>query len=139
MTDPSTTAVSPPRFALGDGQAAFEVACDRAREEDWATRLFDRDTSLWSDDPGVQETIAQRLGWLDAADHFTDRIAALEGFGDGIVAAGFTTAIVAGMGGNAGTQTLAVVVRALATNQLTDTNTWRMILREAAIACANVP
>jgi magnesium transporter len=45
--------------------------------------------------------------------------------------------IVSGMGGNAGTQTLAVVVRALATNQLTDTNTWRMILREAAIACAN--
>ena len=23
MTDPSTTAVNPPRFALGDGQAAF--------------------------------------------------------------------------------------------------------------------
>ena len=45
--------------------------------------------------------------------------------------------IVSGMGGNAGTQTLAVVVRALATNQLTDTNTWRMILRELMIASAN--
>ena len=31
--------------------------------------------------------------------------------------------IVAGMGGNAGTQTLAVMVRALATNQLTSSNT----------------
>jgi magnesium transporter len=45
--------------------------------------------------------------------------------------------IVSGMGGNAGTQTLAVVVRALATNQLTDSNTWRMIGREFRIALAN--
>src|SRR3546814_9169761 len=42
--------------------------------------------------------------------------------------------IVSGMGGNAGTQTLAVVVRAIATNQLTDSNTVRMILREFRIA-----
>ncbi|MFM9827566.1 MAG: magnesium transporter [Sphingomonas sp.] len=45
--------------------------------------------------------------------------------------------IVSGMGGNAGTQTLAVVVRALATNQLTSSNTQRMILREFRIAAAN--
>ncbi|HMI18543.1 MAG TPA: magnesium transporter [Sphingomonas sp.] len=45
--------------------------------------------------------------------------------------------IVTGMGGNAGTQTLAVVVRALATNQLTDSNTLRMIGREFRIAAAN--
>ncbi|CAN5507501.1 magnesium transporter [soil metagenome] len=45
--------------------------------------------------------------------------------------------IVSGMGGNAGTQTLAVVVRALATNQLTSSNTLWMILREFRIAAAN--
>ena len=45
--------------------------------------------------------------------------------------------IVSGMGGNAGTQTLAVVVRALATNQITSSNTWRMVGREFAIALAN--
>ena len=45
--------------------------------------------------------------------------------------------IVSGMGGNAGTQTLAVVVRALATNQLTSSNTRRMIFREFSIALAN--
>jgi len=45
--------------------------------------------------------------------------------------------IVSGMGGNAGTQTLAVVVRALATNQLTSSNTKRMIVREFRIATAN--
>jgi magnesium transporter len=45
--------------------------------------------------------------------------------------------IVAGMGGNAGTQTMAVTVRALATNQLTSSNTRRMIFREVRIAAAN--
>ncbi len=45
--------------------------------------------------------------------------------------------IVSGMGGNAGTQTLAVIVRAIATNQLTSSNTGRMILREFRIALAN--
>jgi magnesium transporter len=45
--------------------------------------------------------------------------------------------IVAGMGGNAGTQTLAVAVRALATNQLTESNTIRAFVRELTIALAN--
>ncbi len=45
--------------------------------------------------------------------------------------------IVSGMGGNAGTQTMAVAVRALATNQLTSSNTIRQIAREFRIASAN--
>jgi magnesium transporter len=45
--------------------------------------------------------------------------------------------IVAGMGGNAGTQTLAVAVRALATNQLTESNTLRAFGRELKIALSN--
>jgi magnesium transporter len=45
--------------------------------------------------------------------------------------------IVSGMGGNAGTQTLAVVVRALATNQLTSSNSVRMVMREFMIALCN--
>ena len=42
--------------------------------------------------------------------------------------------IVASIGGNAGTQTLAVTVRALATNQLTQSNTARAIGREIRVA-----
>lgn len=45
--------------------------------------------------------------------------------------------IVAGVGGNAGTQTMAVTVRALATNQLTQSNTWRTIWRELRVAMLN--
>ncbi len=45
--------------------------------------------------------------------------------------------IVAGVGGNAGTQTLAVTVRALATNQLTRSNRWRSVSREIRVAILN--
>ena len=45
--------------------------------------------------------------------------------------------IVAGVGGNAGTQTLAVTVRALATNQLTRSNSWRAVGRELRVALLN--
>ena len=45
--------------------------------------------------------------------------------------------IVAGVGGNAGTQTLAVTVRAIATNQLTGSNRWRAVGRELRVASMN--
>jgi transaldolase / glucose-6-phosphate isomerase len=100
MTDPASTAVSPPAFALGEGTAAFEAAVAQARQEEWAVRLFDHDVTLWSSDLRVGAAIAERLGWLEAPVEFADRTAALEGFGDGATDAGFTTAIVAGMGGS---------------------------------------
>jgi len=99
MTDPVSTTPAP-RLSLGESTAAYDEAVDRARDEGWATRLFDRDVTLWSPDPRVGAAIADRLGWLDAPAHFADRIAALEGFGDAIVDEGYTTVVVAGMGGS---------------------------------------
>ena len=43
MTDPASTALAAPRLSLGSGAAAYQAAVERARVEDWATRLFDRD------------------------------------------------------------------------------------------------
>jgi len=100
MTDPVSTTLAAPRLALGDGAAAYQAAVERARVEEWATSLFARDVRLWSSDPRVGESIADRLGWLDAPGHFTERVAGLEGFGDAVVDEGYTTAVVAGMGGS---------------------------------------
>ncbi len=96
----SSLTTSLPDLSLGDGAAAYDEAVARARAERWAERLWDRDTTLWSANERVQETIAERLGWLDSPEHFTGQIAALEGFGEGIREAGFTTAVVGGMGGS---------------------------------------
>jgi len=45
--------------------------------------------------------------------------------------------IVASMGGNAGTQTMTVAVRALATRELGRANAWRIIIREAIVGLLN--
>lgn len=89
----------------------------------------------------VLETVKVRLSWLivnlgtavlaaSVVGLFEDTIARL-------VALAVLMPIVSGMGGNAGTQTMAVAVRALALNQLTSSNTRRMILREFRIAITN--
>ncbi len=81
-------------------QETVDELVARATEERWAERLFDRDTSLWTDDPDVAANITDRLGWLDAPEHFTLQIPALEAFGDAAVEAGFDSAVVMGMGGS---------------------------------------
>ena len=54
-----------------------------------------------------------------------------------IVALAVLMPIVASMGGNAGTQTLTIAVRALATNELSKTNMMRMIGKETAVGFLN--
>ncbi|MFM2099488.1 MAG: hypothetical protein RLZZ366_1027 [Pseudomonadota bacterium] len=64
-------------------------------------------------------------------------IRAFEGTIANMVALATLMPIVAGVGGNAGTQTMAVAVRAIATNQLTESNTMRTIRREIRVALLN--
>lgn len=54
-----------------------------------------------------------------------------------VVALAILMPIVAGMGGNAGTQALAVAVRALATRELSDTNARRAVYKEALVGLIN--
>jgi len=54
-----------------------------------------------------------------------------------IVALAVLMPIVASMGGNAGTQSLTVAVRALATKDLTGSNVWRVIRREVLVGLIN--
>ncbi len=54
-----------------------------------------------------------------------------------IVALAVLMPIVASMGGNAGTQALTVAVRALATKELSETNSWRVIWKEVLVGALN--
>lgn len=89
----------------------------------------------------VWEIVRRRVPWLAVnlvtaiaaslvIDQFERQIAAL-------VALAILMPVVASMGGNAGTQTLTVAVRALATRNLTRNNAARVIGREAAVGVAN--
>jgi len=54
-----------------------------------------------------------------------------------MVALAVLAPIVASQGGNATTQTMTVAVRALATRDLSDTNAWRVIMRELMVGLLN--
>lgn len=54
-----------------------------------------------------------------------------------VVALAILMPIVASMGGNAGTQALTVAVRALATKELSGTNTWRIVWKETIVGAIN--
>jgi magnesium transporter len=64
-------------------------------------------------------------------------IRVFEGSLERMVALAILMPIVASMGGNAGTQTMTVAVRALATRELGRSNAWRIIRREAAVGVLN--
>jgi magnesium transporter len=89
----------------------------------------------------IRLTVRSRLIWLLVNLGTASLAASVVGLFEGAIARFALLAvlmpIVSGMGGNAATQTLATVVRALATNQITSSNTWRMIGREFCIAMAN--
>ncbi len=89
----------------------------------------------------IRETYVSRVRWL-AANLVTALLGTLiiASFGAAIeklVALAALMPMVASIGGNAGTQTMAVTVRALATNQLTRTNTARILAREMRVALLN--
>ncbi len=89
----------------------------------------------------VRDSYKARVRWL-VANLATALIGSLiiAMFGAAIeemVALAVLMPIVASIGGNAGTQTMAVSVRALAMNQLTRSNTWRTIGREIVVALLN--
>ncbi|SFR43175.1 magnesium transporter [Litoreibacter janthinus] len=87
------------------------------------------------------ETVRQRLPWL-GVNLFTAILASvvISQFEDilaQIVALAVLMPIVASMGGNAGTQSLTVAVRALATKDLTGSNLWRVVRRETLAGLVN--
>jgi glucose-6-phosphate isomerase len=83
-----------------DLAASVQAVLDRATAERWAARLWDRDASLWTGDPGTAAKIEHRLGWLDAPVVFADEVVELTAFGQAVAAEGRTDALVCGMGGS---------------------------------------
>ncbi len=89
----------------------------------------------------IRESYLARVRWL-AANLLTASVSAsiIYLFGGAIeelVALAAMAPVVASIGGNAGTQTMAVTVRAIATNQLTRSNTRRILWREMRVALLN--
>jgi magnesium transporter len=92
-------------------------------------------------DANVVDIVKARLPWLllnlVTATIAVSGVAVFQGEIAQLVALAILMPIVSSLGGNAGTQTLAVAVRALASKELTTANARRIILRELGVGVVN--
>ncbi len=112
---------------------------DEENEEDILLLAGVAEESSLSD--SALETTRLRLPWL-AVNLLTAILASMvialfEDVIGQVVALAVLMPIVASMGGNAGTQSLTVAVRAIATKDLTGSNVWRVVRRELVVGLLN--
>mgnify|MGYP000491600216 CR=1 FL=1 len=116
---------------------AMAVLSEEAEED--ILRLAGAGEGRLSD--GILETVRRRFPWLFVnlltAIAASVVIAQFTGVIEAIVALAVLMPIVASMGGNAGTQSLTVAVRAIATKDLTGSNALRVVRREAVAGLLN--
>lgn len=94
-------------------------------------------------DSTIQESFKSRIPWLIVNLFTAVMAAAVVSFFEGTIAQVVTLAtvmpIVTGMGGNAGTQTLTIVVRGISLGEMTKSNAIKIMLKEIAVGiCSGV-
>lgn len=86
--------------SLGPHTSHVDAAVERLRAQRFLARLWERDASLWTSDGATQAAIRQRLGWLTIVPVMAQRTDAVRHFVEEIRGAGFTRAVLLGMGGS---------------------------------------
>ena len=85
---------------LGRSADVVRATLDRLRAARYLERLWDKDASLWSSDGATQASIRQRLGWLTLPRLMAAQTASLRQCAQEVRAAGFSHALLLGMGGS---------------------------------------
>jgi transaldolase/glucose-6-phosphate isomerase len=89
--------------ALADIGPLAEMVSKRVKQlesEDYIPRFYAKDATLWTDDPKKQEEVGRRMGWLTAPATSEDFLTELSNFASQVKSAGFTNALLLGMGGS---------------------------------------
>ena len=85
---------------LGRHGEAVERRIQQLVSEGAAARIWRRDATFWGGDAARQASAANRLGWLDVPHAMLARVDELTGFAAEVRDAGFTSAVLLGMGGS---------------------------------------
>jgi transaldolase/glucose-6-phosphate isomerase len=95
---------SPPKASAvpeaGGLPADVHATLERLQQQRFPQRLWQCDPSLWKNDPAHQGVIRNALGWLRVSRAMLGDLETLSSFVQGVKAAGFTDAVVLGMGGS---------------------------------------
>jgi transaldolase/glucose-6-phosphate isomerase len=83
--------------SLGSYQGAVDAALDEMVENSIIARIWAHDHTVWKPEPAE---ITNRLGWLHIAEAMSEDVPRLEAFVADVRAAGYTHALLLGMGGS---------------------------------------
>ncbi len=86
--------------SLGLLQKNVDATLERLDKEELSQQIWNRETSLWSEDPAACKEISQRLGWLNIVDTISSETSKLKEFASKLAAEGFSSAVLLGMGGS---------------------------------------
>lgn len=83
--------------SLGDFGETIDAALKELKENNIVQRIWEHDYTVWNPDP---TEISNRLGWLHSPMNMEENIQQIEGLVEDVQAAGFTHALLLGMGGS---------------------------------------
>ena len=87
-------------FYLGSYSEAANDRLSMLEKIDFCSRLWKKDTGLWSDEEEVQQNIKQALGWMHAPDKMEKNVGELLVFAREVQESGFRHVVHMGMGGS---------------------------------------
>ena len=82
---------------LGSLKSKYDASLQELSQQDVVNRIWRHDHTVWKDDPAE---ITNRLGWLHSPEEMTAAIPEITKFVDDARKAGFTSALLLGMGGS---------------------------------------
>jgi glucose-6-phosphate isomerase len=85
------------KYSVGENAKLVDETIKKLSEENVIERIWKKDHSVWNNDP---TEISNRLGWLDSVDVTGKSVKEINEFVDEVRAAGFTHALLMGMGGS---------------------------------------
>ncbi len=85
------------KYSIGENSKSVDETIKKLNDENVIERIWKKDYTVWSSDP---TEISNRLGWLDSVDVTGKSIKEINEFVDEVKGAGFTNALLMGMGGS---------------------------------------
>ena len=85
------------KYSIGNNVKLFEEAVKKLNDEKVIERIWEKDYTVWDNNPAE---ISNRLGWLDSTEVTAKSLNEIKGFVDEVRDAGYTQALLMGMGGS---------------------------------------
>ena len=85
---------------LGPLAKPVSIRVTQLQSDDFLKRFYSKDASLWTNDPKAKEEVRMRMGWLTSPSTSMALLPVLKKFTSEIQTAGYTNALLLGMGGS---------------------------------------